>query len=74
MLVLGFGTLIPDAAATISATRDALEAGFRHLVVALYQMLTAVLAPVCCRLCRGCRRESFGVGPLPHRASAYRAC
>jgi aldehyde reductase len=28
--VLGFGTLIPDAAATITATRDALEAGFRH--------------------------------------------
>jgi alcohol dehydrogenase (NADP+) len=28
--VLGFGTLIPDAGATISATRDALEAGFRH--------------------------------------------
>jgi aldehyde reductase len=28
--VLGFGTLIPDAAATISATRDALVAGFRH--------------------------------------------
>ena len=28
--VLGFGTLISDAAATISATRDALEAGFRH--------------------------------------------
>src|SRR5580700_4405693 len=27
---LGFGTLIPDAAETISATRDALEAGFRH--------------------------------------------
>src|SRR5436305_7720797 len=27
---LGFGTLIPDAAATINATRDALEAGFRH--------------------------------------------
>ena len=30
MPVLGFGTLIPDAAETISATRDALEAGFRH--------------------------------------------
>ena len=30
MPVLGFGTRIPDAAATISATRDALEAGFRH--------------------------------------------
>jgi aldehyde reductase len=30
MPVLGFGTLIPDAAATISATRAALEAGFRH--------------------------------------------
>jgi len=30
MPVLGFGTLIPDAAATISATRDALAAGFRH--------------------------------------------
>ena len=30
MPVLGFGTLIPGAAATISATRDALEAGFRH--------------------------------------------
>jgi alcohol dehydrogenase (NADP+) len=30
MPVLGFGTLIPDAAATISATIDALEAGFRH--------------------------------------------
>jgi len=30
MPVLGFGTLIPNAAATISATRDALEAGFRH--------------------------------------------
>jgi aldehyde reductase len=28
--VLGFGTLIPDAAETISATRDAREAGFRH--------------------------------------------
>src|ERR1700730_11277133 len=28
--VLGFGTLIPDPAATISATRDALGAGFRH--------------------------------------------
>jgi aldehyde reductase len=27
---LGFGTLIPDHAATITATRDALEAGFRH--------------------------------------------
>jgi aldehyde reductase len=27
---LGFGTLIPDAAVTISATRGALEAGFRH--------------------------------------------
>jgi alcohol dehydrogenase (NADP+) len=31
MPALGFGTLIPDAAVTISATRDALEAGFRHL-------------------------------------------
>jgi alcohol dehydrogenase (NADP+) len=30
MPVLGFGTLIPDAAVTISATKDALEAGFRH--------------------------------------------
>ena len=27
---LGFGTLIPDPALTISATRDALIAGFRH--------------------------------------------
>jgi alcohol dehydrogenase (NADP+) len=27
---LGFGTLIADTTATISATRDALEAGFRH--------------------------------------------
>jgi alcohol dehydrogenase (NADP+) len=30
MPVLGFGTLIPDAAETIGATRDALDAGFRH--------------------------------------------
>jgi alcohol dehydrogenase (NADP+) len=30
MPALGFGTLIPDAALTISATREALEAGFRH--------------------------------------------
>ena len=30
MPVLGFGTLIPDVAVTITATRDALEAGFRH--------------------------------------------
>ncbi|SDP91869.1 Aldo/keto reductase [Mucilaginibacter sp. OK268] len=30
MPLLGFGTLIPDKALTISATRDALEAGFRH--------------------------------------------
>jgi alcohol dehydrogenase (NADP+) len=30
MPMLGFGTLIPDAAGTISATRDALKAGFRH--------------------------------------------
>ena len=28
MPALGFGTLIPDAAVTITATRDALEAGF----------------------------------------------
>ena len=27
---LGFGTLIPDPTVTISATRDALDAGFRH--------------------------------------------
>ena len=27
---LGFGTLIQDAAVTITATRDALDAGFRH--------------------------------------------
>jgi diketogulonate reductase-like aldo/keto reductase len=31
MPALGFGTLIPDPAVTISATRDALEAGYRHL-------------------------------------------
>jgi alcohol dehydrogenase (NADP+) len=30
MPVLGFGTLIADAAGTISATKYALEAGFRH--------------------------------------------
>jgi len=30
MPALGFGTLIPDAALTVTATRDALEAGFRH--------------------------------------------
>jgi aldehyde reductase len=30
MPALGFGTLIPDLAETITATRDALEAGFRH--------------------------------------------
>src|ERR1700677_3322866 len=30
MPVLGFGTLIPGAAETKSATNDALEAGFRH--------------------------------------------
>jgi alcohol dehydrogenase (NADP+) len=30
MPALGFGTLIPDPVATKSATRDALEAGFRH--------------------------------------------
>ncbi len=30
MPVLGFGTLIPDPVLTVSATIDALEAGFRH--------------------------------------------
>jgi alcohol dehydrogenase (NADP+) len=30
MPALGFGTLIPDAATTISATRAALETGYRH--------------------------------------------
>jgi aldehyde reductase len=30
MPALGFGTLIPDPAGTLAATRDALEAGFRH--------------------------------------------
>jgi len=30
MSALGFGTLIPDLAETITATKDALEAGFRH--------------------------------------------
>jgi aldehyde reductase len=31
MPVVGFGTLIPDPAVTVSATRDALDAGFRHV-------------------------------------------
>jgi alcohol dehydrogenase (NADP+) len=30
MPALGFGTLIPDPATTISATKDALDAGYRH--------------------------------------------
>src|SRR5881398_3191255 len=30
MPALGFGTLIPDLAVTRTATREALEAGFRH--------------------------------------------
>jgi alcohol dehydrogenase (NADP+) len=30
MPALGFGTLIPEAEVTITATRDALDAGFRH--------------------------------------------
>src|SRR5579863_8514768 len=30
MPALGFGTLIPDAALTLTATRVALDAGFRH--------------------------------------------
>jgi alcohol dehydrogenase (NADP+) len=30
MPALGFGTLIPDPQLTVTATRDALEAGFRH--------------------------------------------
>ena len=30
MSALGFGTLIPDAALTKTATRDAFDAGFRH--------------------------------------------
>ena len=30
MPALGFGTLIPDPTVTITATRDALNAGFRH--------------------------------------------
>ena len=30
MPALGFGTLIPDAAVTITATKNALDAGFRH--------------------------------------------
>ena len=30
MPALGFGTLIPDLAVTVTATREALEAGFRH--------------------------------------------
>jgi alcohol dehydrogenase (NADP+) len=30
MPALGFGTLVPDPSVTISATRDAFEAGFRH--------------------------------------------
>ncbi|MDN7183049.1 aldo/keto reductase [Caballeronia sp. SEWSISQ10-4 2] len=31
MPALGFGTLIPDAATTTRSTRDALEAGYRHV-------------------------------------------
>lgn len=30
MPAFGFGTLIPDAATTVSATRDALDTEFRH--------------------------------------------
>src|ERR1700727_805622 len=52
MPVLGFGTLIPDPAETIIATRNALEAGFRHFDCAeryrnereVGQALQAVLA------------------------------
>jgi aryl-alcohol dehydrogenase-like predicted oxidoreductase len=53
MPVLGFGTLIPDAAATISAIRGALEAGFRHFDCAeRYRNEREVRRGVASRTCR----------------------
>ena len=72
MPVLGFGTLIPEAAATISATRDALEAGFRHLDCAeryrnereVGQALQA--GPGAAEDCGA--RENFNISTLPEDA------
>jgi hypothetical protein len=46
MPVLGFGTLIPDAAGTISATRDALEA--RHFDCAERALRPMIGVPQLC--------------------------
>jgi alcohol dehydrogenase (NADP+) len=39
MPALGFGTLIPDPAVTITATRDALNAGFRHSIASTHDYI-----------------------------------
>jgi diketogulonate reductase-like aldo/keto reductase len=73
MPVLGFGTLIPDAAETISATRGALEAGFRHFDCAeryrnesevgwAVQRGTALLTSP---KTAARARENFDISPLP---------
>src|SRR5882724_7328374 len=79
MPALGFGTLIPDAVVTITATRDALEAGFRHFDCAerygnereVGRALQAGLAaggiaarPLCCAPSRGGVHDKHLLVPL----------
>jgi alcohol dehydrogenase (NADP+) len=59
---LGFGTLIPDATETITATRDALEAGFRHFDCAeRYRNETEVGTALQAGLARGIARDDIFV-------------
>jgi len=60
MPMLGFGTLIPDAATTISATKYALEAGFRHFDAAeRYRNETEVGTALQEGMAKGIRREDI---------------
>jgi aldehyde reductase len=62
MPVLGFGTLIPDKALTISATKDALNAGFRHFDCAeRYQNEREVGQALQAGIAKGIAREDLFV-------------
>jgi aldehyde reductase len=62
MPVLGFGTLIPDPVVTISATKAALEAGFRHFDAAeRYRNEREVGEALRQGLAEGIAREDFFV-------------
>ena len=81
MPALGFGTLIPDPSVTMSATRNALHAGFRHLDCAerygnereVGEVLDELLAATKSSVNRFLSPQSFGTRIIGPNASNRRS-